>query len=121
MLIARREARRWISSRSRELEMSHLKRIVYSISLASTITALALFFIDEGGPGLLIPGFVLELWLAIVFFIDPEEILFTSHAWGGNILAYSILSYGLSWLATGIRVAYFGETKSNKRWQPTPR
>lgn len=101
--------------------MSHLKRILYCVSFASTITALALFFVDEGGLGLLIPGFFLELWLAIFVFIDPEEILFTSHAWGGNILAYSILSYGLSWLATGIRVAYFGEMKSNKRLQPTPR
>ena len=86
--------------------MSHFKRMLYCVSLATAVTASGLFLVDKGGPELLIPGFFLEAWLAMFVFIDPEEILFTSHAWGGNILAYSILSYGVSWLITGIRVAY---------------
>lgn len=98
--------------------MSHFKRILYCVSLATTVTASGLLLVDKGGPELLIPGFFLEAWLAMFVFIDPEEILFTSHAWAGNIVAYSLVIYGVSWLITGIRVAY-SEARSNH--DPTPR
>ncbi len=92
--------------------MGHPKRIIYCVSFAAVLTALVLFFIDEGGQALLIPGFLLELGLAVFVVIDPEEILFTSQAWGGNILVYSIASYGLS-CGYGNPRRYFSRAKSS--------
>lgn len=82
--------------------MSHWRRINHSVSLAVIVTALSFFFVEHGGLLLLIPGFIFEGLLGFVIIIDPEEILLTEHAWGGNVVVYSALFYVLSWLFIGI-------------------
>ena len=84
--------------------MSHWKRITCSISLAVIVTALSMFFI-EGGGQLLILGLFLEMLFGWVIVGDPEVFHVTEDAWGGNVAAYSLLTYVFSWVCTGVREA----------------
>ena len=81
--------------------MSHWRRIHYSISLALMVTALSWLLFEHGGLLFLIPGFFLEVFLGFVIIIDPEEILLTERAWGGNVVVYSGLFYVFSWCLAG--------------------
>ena len=82
--------------------MSHWRRINYSVSLAVLVTALSLFFVERSSSSFLFPGFFVEVLLGFIIIIDPEEILLTEHAWGGNVVVYSALFYVLSWVFIGV-------------------
>jgi hypothetical protein len=85
-----------------EIQVSHWRRITYSVSLAVIVTALSVFFIERGGLLLLFPGFMLEMMFGWIIVADPEVFLLTEHAWGGNVAAYSCLLYVCSWAFIGI-------------------